>query len=102
MILRRSFLLGLVSALAAPAIVRAESIMPVRALILPPAEPLVRGIRWQSWPLGQKRPDFFAEGSMGVFNLTPEPAARRPASEYLEEIKRFRPMYPDIAWQIIA
>jgi len=36
MLARRSFLTGLVSALTAPAIVRAASLMPVKALVIPP------------------------------------------------------------------
>lgn len=40
--LRRSFLTGLVSVLAAPAIVRAESLMPVKALLIPPRDLFIR------------------------------------------------------------
>jgi hypothetical protein len=40
---RRSFLTGLASALAAPAIVRASSLMPVRGIIVPWRVPLVGG-----------------------------------------------------------
>ena len=38
---RRSFFSGLAAAFAAPAIVRAASIMPVKALILPPEPELI-------------------------------------------------------------
>jgi hypothetical protein len=42
MLQRRGFLTGLVSALAAPAIVRASSLMPVRTMIwAPPVPPLI-------------------------------------------------------------
>lgn len=48
---RRNFLIGLVSMLAAPAIVRAENIMPVRKLII--TDPWVS---FQSWPIGSLQP----------------------------------------------
>lgn len=38
--LRREFLTGLVSALAAPVIVRSTSIMQVRGIVMPPEKPL--------------------------------------------------------------
>lgn len=44
---RRGFLIGLGAAFAAPAIVRAEVIMPVRSLFKPDA-PLILGIDWGS------------------------------------------------------
>lgn len=51
MIHRRSFLAGLFSVLAAPAIVRASSIMPVSApAVIDP------WVDFQSWPLGQTPP----------------------------------------------
>ena len=37
LIRRRSFLIGLAAGIFAPAIVRAESLMPVRSIIMPPA-----------------------------------------------------------------
>ncbi len=50
MIHRRAFLFGLVSALAAPAIVRVQNIMPVRLFDPDP------WISFQSWPYGQEAP----------------------------------------------
>lgn len=54
---RRSFLIGLASMFAAPAIVRVQSIMPVRTMI--EAE---RWVSFQSWPLGTEAPFPCVEG----------------------------------------
>ena len=62
MIERRSFLIGGLSALAAPAIVRIENIMPVRKIIIEPEmliwklyDPVVE---FQSWSVGEMMPPF--------------------------------------------
>lgn len=68
---RRKFLIGLASILAAPAIVRVENIMPVRALILP--EPWTMGAEWQTWPFGAPRPDEYAQGSICHQDDKPKP-----------------------------
>lgn len=54
---RRRFLIGLISALAAPAIVRVQNIMPVRTLVDP--DPWVS---FQSWPIGTTPPFPCIEG----------------------------------------
>lgn len=93
---RRSFLVGILSALAAPAIVRAESIMPVRALILPPDDPLVRGVRWQSWPFGAERPEFHCLGSVGNWA---NKSKLKPLSYWLKHVEKHRKWYPQMVWQ---
>lgn len=50
---RRSFITGLVALVAAPAIVRASNLMPVKIM---ENDPLVRGIRYQTWPFGLPQP----------------------------------------------
>lgn len=57
MLHRRQFLAGTFSVLAAPAIVRASSIMPVSAMAI--TDPWVS---FQSWPLGLPNPDRFVSG----------------------------------------
>jgi hypothetical protein len=46
---RRNFLLF------APAVVAAASLMPVRSFLIAPDDPLVHGIRYQSWKPGEPR-----------------------------------------------
>lgn len=70
--------------------------MPVRALIVEPAEPLVRGVRWQSWPYGTTRPEFHTEGSIGLWSNRGTP---KPISHWLKELERHRPMYPQMEWK---
>lgn len=54
---RRRFLVGLTSLLATPAIVRAENIMPVRAVMVD--DPWVS---FQSWPINEKPPRYYVGG----------------------------------------
>lgn len=95
-IARRRFLTGLLAAIAAPAIVRLENIMPVRASIVLPHDPLVPGIRWQTWPLGAVRPTEFAEGSIG-----PElgRGVLKPLSHFLKRVDKHRAIFPDLVWE---
>ncbi len=88
---RRNFLIGLASLLAAPAIVRAESIMPVRALILPEPDPLIKGIRWQSWPIGTPMPSEMCEGSIGHWS---KGAALKPRSYWLARLEKHKAVWP--------
>jgi hypothetical protein len=85
---RRSFLIGLASLLAAPAIVRAESIMPMRAVIIPLPDPLVPGHplaivadgnRTSVFPCGRFRGP---ESGKGVL---------KPLSHRLRHIEEYRP-----------
>lgn len=94
LIQRRNFIVGLASMLAAPAIVRAENIMPVRNLIVP--EPMVHGLRWQSWRLGTERPEFFAVGSVGE-ELGRGPL--KPLSHFLSHIEWHKKHYPELNWR---
>ena len=93
---RRNFLIGLASLLAAPAIVRAENIMPVRAIILPVHDPLVRGVRFQSWAFGTKKPGYYCTGTIG-----PESGrgVLKPLSHFLKHVDAHRQWYPDLCWQ---
>jgi hypothetical protein len=94
---RRTFLAGLFSAFAAPAIVRAENIMPVRLIVPSPPEILVRGVRWQSWPLGQPHPETdFAQGSIG-----PESGGGvvKPLSHFLKRMDWHRRHWPGLVWE---
>lgn len=92
---RRNFLIGLMSVLAAPAIVRAENIMPVRALTLPD-DPLVRGVRWQSWPFDAPMPAEMCQGSIGNWS---NKAAMQPLSHWLKALEKHRPNYPEMVWE---
>lgn len=99
MILRRNFLIGLTSMLAAPAIVRIENIMPVRALV-EPTEQLIIGIEFQSWPWGTQPPGLdevrgIIEGT--VANAKGEP---KPASHWLKEVPLH--LYDSIVWRPIT
>lgn len=51
MIGRRGFIAGLASLIAAPAIVQASSLMPVRGIVMPVSfgEPLMAGLTAQVW-----------------------------------------------------
>lgn len=90
MILRRTFLTGLLSALAAPAIVRADSLMPVKLFV--PFDPLVMGARWQSWPLCTPRPDEFATGTLGPVRIA------KPTSYFAAKLEPYRQIYPGLRW----
>jgi hypothetical protein len=79
---RRSFITGLAALVAAPAIVRAGSLMPVKAI--QPPDPLVRGIRYQTWPFGQYQPgnDYWS-GSSWM-----ESGELRPISYFIKRLSR--------------
>lgn len=91
---RRKFLIGGAVLIASPAIVRATSIMPVR-----PYDPLVLGVRYQSWPWDEEKPDRdYISGSTQVVDGIP-----KPLSEFMaDSLKYFRswdgmafkPIYP--------
>lgn len=96
---RRHFLAGLFSAFAAPAIVRVENIMPVRALSPEPSDPLVCGVRWQTFPFGNPYPETgFCTGSIG-----PESGrgVLKPLSHFVSRIERHGQFWPDIYWKPI-
>lgn len=89
LLLRRNFLVGMAAAFAAPAIVRAESIMPI------PRDPLVRGIWYQSWPWDGERPrTSFFQGVMRGDDM-------HPLSEFLMDIDRYKPHAPQLSWRIV-
>lgn len=98
MIYRRQFLLGISALIAAPAIVRAEALMPVRSLIIEPAvsDPLIRGIRWQSFPMGAPCPSEFCQGSIG-----PESGrgVLKPTSYFLERLEKHKAHWANTYWQ---
>lgn len=95
MILRRTFLTSLLSALAAPAIVRAESLMPVKLFV--PSDPLVLGVRWQSWPFGEEHP------TVGGIAQATYISDRKlePLSYFMSEVDRYKKMYPNLVWKAI-
>lgn len=92
MIHRRSVLAGLISVLAAPAIVRAQNIMLVR--VLQPPDPLVRGIFWQSWPFRTSRPEYWTNG-MVFTDFMP----MKPMSYFAAEMERHRSVWPNLDWR---
>lgn len=91
---RRKLIIGAISVVAAPAIVRIENIMSVRALVVPIDDPLVFGIKYQSWPLKAARPYFFATGSFSSTDGKP-----KPLSSWLKSLEGYSTLYPDIAWE---
>jgi hypothetical protein len=94
LIQRRNFLIGLASLFAAPAIVRIESIMPVRALVLPVDDPLTMGIRYQTWPFGTTQPETYASGS-----ITPQGRTPKPISHWLKALEKHREIHPSLVWE---
>jgi hypothetical protein len=85
---RRSFLTGLGAVLvAAPAIVRAGSLMPVKQMIVIDnpwlTEPIVKGVVYQTWPFGEVRPltDFY---SGMLFRVGED--AERPLSFFTDKL----------------
>jgi hypothetical protein len=56
---RRNILIGASCLVAAPAIVKYENIMKIH-------DPLVRGVRFQSWPFGEQHPLYHIGGSICV------------------------------------
>jgi len=90
-------MIGLAPLMVAPAIVRFESLMPVRRLVLPVAEPLGRGIQYQTWPFGAARPEFYTTGS--VYSPT---GVLEPLSYWLESLEKHRAIYPDLAWELYS
>lgn len=88
MISRRGLLLGLTSLIVAPAIVRYANIMPVRALVLPPEDPLTWGAHWQSWPFGTERPELHSMGSISPVGHTP-----KPYSYWVSKLEKHRELY---------
>jgi len=54
-------------------------------------DPMVRGVRWQSWPFGAERPSVdYAAGTITV---------DRPFSHYAAKMKERRKVYPDLDWE---
>lgn len=90
MILTRRSLL-----IAAPAVVAAGSLMPVRDWVR--LDPLAAGIRYQTWPFDTLRPYYHTVGSIGSAS---DHGAARPASEWIDSVKRHsrEPVYWRLIW----
>lgn len=93
---RRKLLTGLGLLIAAPALVKASSLMPVKAY---KEEPLYPGIRFQTWPFNENHPSVevgYAEGSQGTSRTK-----LRPLSYWQNEVRRYERMGYPIYWQPI-
>jgi hypothetical protein len=91
---RRSFITGLGAALvAAPAIVRAGSLMPVKAMVY---DPYVQGVRYQTWPFGQPQPgnDYWS----GMSWL--ESGDLVPMSHFIDKLRK-APDFAKLHWRPI-
>jgi len=79
---RRSFLAGIASALAAPAIVRAESLMPVRTMIWTPAFTLAEEAAVMAFMLQFRySPDDIVRTLRSTPSFGPTSYSRRPDLE---------------------
>lgn len=87
--LRRNFLIGCGALIAAPAIVRIQNIMPVRKY-----DPLVWGVRWQSWPICMGRP-FTDYASSTITNEQ----GRKHLSHFIKSLDRHKDMWPMLEWK---
>lgn len=73
-IARRQFLLGTAAIVAAQA-------LPLAAQ----AGPLISGLRWQSWPIGEPHPPEYCVGTIGFGG-----GELRPRSYWLKHLERHR------------
>ena len=103
---RRGLITGSVCLVAAPAIVKIENIMRIH-------DPLVRGIRFQSWPWDEERPPYWTAGSIQqektadlTFNnygwiADYMPINKVRLSTLLDSVNKHKLIYPDIVWKEI-
>lgn len=102
MLTRRGLIAGLASLLAAPAIVRVENIMPVRAVILTPPEPLIIGIRYQTWPFGSPCPEY--DDNIGIMEgmTKTTDGTGRAIEHWLKRIAKHDRVWPELHWKPIT
>ena len=95
MITRRKFLWGLV---AAPAVVSAVNLMPVRALAV--FDPIVQGLRYQSYPIGSAAPiDHFVGYMEGPGRLSHFEAKVKALEGQVSMTNRAREIIDDFYWE---
>jgi len=96
MISRRGFLLG------APAVVLASNLMPVRDWLR--LDPLIRGIRYQTWPFDEERPEMYFQGSISRWSNGSrfagiDSSELVPASYFINQMGRYtEPTYWQLIW----
>jgi len=81
---RRAFITGLVSLMAAPAIVRVASLMPVK--VFEPGEILYKTIHWQTFGFYERRPIEWASGTI----TADKP---QPLMHFWPKIRRYGELY---------
>jgi hypothetical protein len=90
---RRNLLKGLAALIVSLALPRMSPAFDEREL-LRPFDPKVKGVRWQSWPMGTDRPEFYGTGSLTSND-------RKEFSHFVAEIERHRCIYPDLEFEPI-
>jgi hypothetical protein len=96
---RRKLLGGLGLLIAAPAIVKASSLMPVKAYAaVPEVEYWAQGIRYQTWPYGRSpRPEEWVQGTMETHKNRV-----KPMEHWMNELRRIQTVHPSVYWEPIG